>query len=219
MLKRLAMTSILIALCGFFVLQVRRTLLPEGARVPLDYLKNGGTPPRLRLKLDPEYSQEAIQARINASVQIAAVVSRDGGLRDIRVTRGAGFGLDEKAVEASREWRFTPAGYRGASVEVPVSLTLAFNIPAPDVPSANLHFDLPTGASRPVLTLGAVPASELPRGAIHLRFLVDRQGGVERLEGAEGSVLHRISGWRFTPAMLKGTPIQVAGSLDLYRTY
>ena len=45
---------------------------------------------------------------MNATVVVSLLVNEDGGVREVKVLRGAGFGLDEKAIEAVRTWRFEP---------------------------------------------------------------------------------------------------------------
>jgi len=71
---------------------------------------------------DPRYSDEARKARYSGTVVLLIVVDTEGRATDIRVVRGLGLGLDEKAIEALRTWRFKP-GMRG-SVPVPVIATV-----------------------------------------------------------------------------------------------
>lgn len=71
---------------------------------------------------DPLYSDEARKARYSGTVVLLIVVDTDGRATDIRVVRGLGMGLDEKAMEAVRNWRFKP-GLR-AAVPVPVIATV-----------------------------------------------------------------------------------------------
>jgi len=44
------------------------------------------------------------------------------------VTRGLGFGLDERATAAVRQWRFTPARRAGVAVDVAVEVAMEFNL-------------------------------------------------------------------------------------------
>jgi TonB family protein len=71
---------------------------------------------------DPLYSDEARKARYSGTVVLIIVVDTEGRATDIRVVRGLGMGLDEKAIEAVRTWRFRP-GMRG-TVAVPVIATV-----------------------------------------------------------------------------------------------
>jgi periplasmic protein TonB len=70
------------------------------------------TAPRLLSKVEPEYTDEARKARIQGAVMLRIVVDERGHAESIEVTRGLGLGLDERAIEAVKKWRFQP-GMRG----------------------------------------------------------------------------------------------------------
>lgn len=82
------------------------------------------TAPVVVYQVEPEFSEEARKAKLQGVVMLYAEVDTNGRLRNIRVTRGLGLGLEEKAIEAVKQWRFRP-GYRdgkpvvaGAAIEV-----------------------------------------------------------------------------------------------------
>jgi TonB family protein len=56
------------------------------------------------------------------------VVGPDGRVRDIRVSRSLGMGLDEKAIDAVRQWRFEPSRKDGQPVPVQVSIEVNFRL-------------------------------------------------------------------------------------------
>jgi len=58
---------------------------------------------------DPEYTEEARKAKVQGSVTLRVLVGSDGRASQIRVVSGAGLGLDERAVESIRHWKFVPA--------------------------------------------------------------------------------------------------------------
>src|SRR5215471_7650525 len=60
----------------------------------------GVTPPRVVLKVEPEYPNEARATRYEGTVVLFIVVDQNGEPRDLKVIRPLGFGLDEKAIEA-----------------------------------------------------------------------------------------------------------------------
>ncbi len=62
-------------------------------------------------KVEPEYTDEARKARISGMVAIVADIGVDGRAHNLRVTSSLGLGLDERAIEAVRRWKFRP-GYR-----------------------------------------------------------------------------------------------------------
>ncbi|HTX13664.1 MAG TPA: energy transducer TonB [Candidatus Baltobacteraceae bacterium] len=72
-----------------------------------------------------EYSDEAMKVKVQGVVELIAVVTADGRVTDVHVAKGLGFGLDEKALEAVRSWRLTPArgpDGRPAAVRAPIEV-------------------------------------------------------------------------------------------------
>lgn len=57
----------------------------------------------------PQYSEEAVKAKYQGVVTLQVVVTADGRATNIRVMKGLGVGLNEKAIEAVHGWRFRPA--------------------------------------------------------------------------------------------------------------
>ena len=57
----------------------------------------------------PTYTDEARHGKVQGSVTLAVLVGADGRAQDVRIIKGIGFGLDERAVETVRGWKFTPA--------------------------------------------------------------------------------------------------------------
>jgi periplasmic protein TonB len=93
------------------------------------YRVGGGvSAPRAIYDPDPEYSEEARKAKHQGTVLLWIVVGADGRPRDIRVQRALGLGLDEKAVEAVRKWRFAPAMRDGHPVAVEVNIEVNFRL-------------------------------------------------------------------------------------------
>ena len=77
----------------------------------------------------PSFSREAVDAKIQGSIFIEAVISRDGRPLQIRVLHGLGYGLDENAREIVRTWRFKPAiGPDGRAADVRMVIELAFRL-------------------------------------------------------------------------------------------
>ena len=89
---------------------------------------SGIEPPRLLREVKAIYSEEARRANITGDVVMEVVVRADGTVGSARVTRGLGFGLDERATAAVREWRFTPARRLGVPVDVIVEVAMEFNL-------------------------------------------------------------------------------------------
>ncbi len=93
------------------------------------YRVGGGvSAPRLIYGPDPEFSEEARKAKYQGTVVLWVIVGTDGRTRDIRIARPLGLGLDAKAVEAVRVWRFEPARKDGVPVPVQVSVEVNFRL-------------------------------------------------------------------------------------------
>jgi periplasmic protein TonB len=88
----------------------------------------GVSAPRAIYDPEPEYSEEARQAKYQGDVLLSVIVDRDGRTRDIHIARSLGLGLDEKAMEAVRRWRFEPAMKNGQPVAVLVNIEVKFHL-------------------------------------------------------------------------------------------
>ena len=89
---------------------------------------SGVTPPGLLREVKPEYTEEARRRGIEGQVVLEIVVRSDGGVGNVRVLRGLGAGLDQRAAEAVRQWRFSPARRQGTPVDVMVEVEVEFRI-------------------------------------------------------------------------------------------
>jgi TonB family protein len=86
---------------------------------------DGVTMPKCRHCPKLNYTQEARQKKCEGVVVLMVVVTREGNPADIQVKKSLGLGLDEKAIEAVRQWTFKPAKKDGRPVTclVPVEIT------------------------------------------------------------------------------------------------
>ena len=93
------------------------------------YRVGGGvSAPRAIFQPDPEYSEEARKAKYQGTVVLWVVIGPDGRTHDIRVQRSLGLGLDEKAMQAVRTWKFEPARKDGQPVAVQVNIEVNFRL-------------------------------------------------------------------------------------------
>jgi TonB family protein len=90
--------------------------------------KDGVTAPRATYSPPAEFSEQARQAKYEGTVVLMATVSAGGKVADVRVVSSAGMGLDEKAIEAVRRWKFKPATKDGKPVAVQVAVEVAFHL-------------------------------------------------------------------------------------------
>ncbi|SEG14822.1 protein TonB [Bryocella elongata] len=78
--------------------------------------------------VEPEFSEEARKAKFSGNVQVYLVVDQHGNPTHVRVVRGVGMGLDEKAAEAVKQYKFKPATQNGKPVEVDMYVDVGFQI-------------------------------------------------------------------------------------------
>jgi protein TonB len=94
------------------------------------FLHVGGSvrPPTVLIQPDPEYSEEARKAKFSGNVEVYVIVDAKGNPTHVRVVRGVGMGLDEKAAEAVRQYKFKPATQDGKPVAVDMYVEVNFQI-------------------------------------------------------------------------------------------
>jgi protein TonB len=88
---------------------------------------SGIQPPRLLHEVKADYTEEARQRGLAGEVALEIVIRRDGTVGDIRVLHGLGGGLNDRAVQAVRQWRFAPAQRQGVAVDVIVEVSVEFS--------------------------------------------------------------------------------------------
>lgn len=88
----------------------------------------GVTPPKAKFTPEPDFSEEARAAKYQGTVTLSAVIGPDGRPRNLRVVRGLGMGLDEKALEKVRTWLFEPGKRNGQPVSVAMALEVDFRL-------------------------------------------------------------------------------------------
>lgn len=91
---------------------------------------NGVETPRLIREVKPQYTAQAMRAKIQGEVLLECIVQPDGTVGDIRVVRSldSTFGLDQEAIKAARQWRFHPGTKQGQPVPVLVTIAIAFTL-------------------------------------------------------------------------------------------
>jgi TonB family protein len=86
------------------------------------------SPPRAVYVPDPGYSETARLSRFQGTTVLWLVVTPDGSVKDVRIARPRGLGLDEKAVEAVNLWKFEPARKDGSPVAVQINVEVTFRL-------------------------------------------------------------------------------------------
>ena len=97
---------------------------PAGVYLPI----NGVTPPRILKSGRPEYTAEAMRAKVQGRVKLEVVIKADGTVGEARVVRSLDrvFGLDDSAIKSLKDYRFVPGMKDGVAVPVLVSMEVEF---------------------------------------------------------------------------------------------
>ena len=91
---------------------------------------SGVTTPLVIREVKPQYTADAMRAKVQGSVVVECIVNADGTVAAARVARSldAVFGLDQEALKAAKQWRFRPGTSRGTPVPVRITIELTFAI-------------------------------------------------------------------------------------------
>jgi TonB family protein len=179
------------------------------------------SPPRVSIKVEPDYTEEARHARFAGTVIVFVVVDSNGEPRNLRVIRPLGLGLDEKAIEAVSQWKFQPGLKDGEAVAVQATIEVNFrmldNHGKVGWQTGNIAFKLPEGARRPRVVSTKFPGHPADADfSVTVSFEVDERGKPVNLRADklsnpqwEGRVLDSVKEWRFDPGMKDGMPVVV----------
>jgi TonB family protein len=121
------------------VLSLTTTLFPQQLQTadavswPIPGVERPGdavTAPILLHETKPNYTGEAMRARVQGLVVMECVVERDGSVGPVRVTRSLDpvYGLDDAAVKTLKQWRFRPGTKDGTPVRVAITVEILFTI-------------------------------------------------------------------------------------------
>lgn len=185
-------------------------------------------PARVIARTAPEYTEEARQAKLEGSVELRLIVDADGTPEGIYVLRPLGLGLDEKAVEAVRDWRFAPGMKDGKMVAVVATVDVPFHLLGrrAEWHLARAAFDPPYGASSPTIKKADYPdaAGQEQYATVSLSFEIDASGVPVKIRAAKSSdakwerqLIAMLSEWRFKPAVENGEPVAASATFDFER--
>ncbi len=88
----------------------------------------GVSAPEVLFAAEPVFSEEARKSKVGGIVKVYLVVDTNGRPTHERVIQGIGMGLDERALEAVRQYRFKPAMENGRPVAVEMNIEVTFTI-------------------------------------------------------------------------------------------
>jgi TonB family protein len=89
---------------------------------------SGITAPSIQREIKPDYTEEGRRRNIEGDVVLEIVVRSDGSVGSVKLLSGLGAGLDERAIDAVKQWRFNPAHRYGVPVDVIVEVAVEFKL-------------------------------------------------------------------------------------------
>jgi TonB family protein len=191
--------------------------LGSGVSQPTRLSGEGIVPPEL-----------AVELGVHGEVDVSLVVQPDGTVRDLKLVHQIGYGLDEKAIEAARKWRFKPGLKDGNPVPVPIQIGFVVSPPDPRSPgmwsSGPMVFALEAGLTPPVVKDGTMPkpGQQDLNESVVLEFTVDSKGLVKNIHPVSGTqpasdLLSRsLATWKFWPGMKGQQPTEATGSVRFF---
>ena len=106
-------------------------------------------PPKLVTQESAEYTQQAVDARVEGPVKLRLTISETGAVTKVEVLEGLGYGLDEAAVQAAEKFVFEPAEIDNQAAAVVLTFTINFSLPVLPAALAGRVFDKDTGRGVP----------------------------------------------------------------------
>jgi TonB family protein len=209
-------------------------------RVPPSPPALGGAPSGEPIqKTDPEYTDQARLAELEGTVVLTGLIDQEGFARNLEVASPLGLGLDEKAIEAVKQWHFLPVVDQ-SKLSVATRFAVEFRLSAKQSRwhLIQVQFENPPGTAPPVFVnvlypIGAgIGPEAMEEGRLvvamgrlataRLRFEVDEHGvpshfkipnASEAIWGSEAMAL--VGQWRFTPGMRNGLAVPVPCTVEL----
>jgi len=89
---------------------------------------SGVAPPILRRQVRPDYTDQALSRKIAGLVLLEVIILKDGTVGPVRIIQSLDPGLDQKAIEAVRQWLFVPGKFRGQPVDVIAEIQVDFTL-------------------------------------------------------------------------------------------
>jgi TonB family protein len=89
---------------------------------------SGITAPAILHEVKPDYTEDGRRRNLEGDVVLEIVVRSDGTVGSVKLLQGLGAGLDQRATEAVRQWRFSPARRYGTPVDVIVEVAMEFKL-------------------------------------------------------------------------------------------
>jgi TonB family protein len=224
--RRLDDAQAMLARAAALVQQERAAAAASGGAA----LRVGGDikPPTKIWDVSAVYPPIAQSARVGGIVIVEAILGTDGHVKDVKILRSEPL-LDQAALDAVRQWRYTPTLRNGVPVEVVLTTTVTFS---PDQPPA---------ATPPVRVGGDIKPPQLVKrvnpvypddareakltGVVLIEAVIDTQGHVRNprvlrsvAPSLDQAALEAVRQWEYAPTLLSGVPVEVVFTVTVVFT-
>jgi TonB family protein len=200
-------------------------LVPRPSGDPEDQAVSGLTSIR---DVRPTYSAIAAKLHVEGSVRLKMVVMRDGRISNVTVMRPLGYGLDESAAQAAKQWLYIPRKRDGVPVMATLNVEEYFylNVKTPGMwLTGPMAFKLDIGVTAPVIKDGEPPKAdgEAANESVVMEFIVDAGGAVRNVQLVNGPeslatpLTHCLETWKFQPATRGARPVEAIGRVRFIR--
>jgi TonB family protein len=190
---------------------------------------NAVVAPRVLESKPPIYTDEAIRARIEGTVTLEAAVDMEGGIRILRVVKGLGYGLDERAMGAILDWKFGPATRNGVPVEAITQVDVDFKLPPPRFDKDGSEISTVGPGVTPPTVISRVEPQYTPeardvryQGTVVVKATVHADGTltvdqiVRDLDyGLGKKAVEALEQWKFKPGMRNGEAVPVSLNIEV----
>ena len=192
---------------------------------------SGISAPRQIKKVNPVYPSAAQRERVQGVVILEAIIDTDGKVKDARVLRSVPL-LDQAALDAVKQWEYTPTLKDGKPVPVVMTVTTTFAMDSPALPPG--PWPAAAGAVRvggaiapPRQTKNARPTypreaqAERASGVVTLELLIGPDGKVKDVRVVRSSPLldkaaiETVRKWEYEPTRVNGMPVSVVMTANI----
>jgi TonB family protein len=183
------------------------------------------SPPEiLEYTTPPLYSEQGRANGIEGFVTVQATIDRRGGVHVLGIVRGLGFGLDQNALVALRQWHFKAGTQNGGPIETTVEIDIEFtlrNEALNELIANDMATRVGPGVTPPrAIHTVAVPyrpaKTHLSSGTVVLDVVLQEDGTPKIVRilrsvdpNLDDSAVRAFEQWRFSPATKNGRPVKV----------
>jgi TonB family protein len=194
--------------------------------LPAGLARSGSASPTVIQYTTPPLYSDAARARgVEGFVTVEARIGTDGTVKRLHVVKRLGYGLDENALLAVRDWRFLPAMRDGMAVEAITQIDVEFslrNAELNELIANDMATRLGPGVLPPQVVHRVEPQyspqanRQMRAGGVILDAVIPEDGSPRIVRVIQSmdweldeNAINALKQWRFSPAMKDGRPVKV----------